>query len=60
MCPKDTDGMANIVDPNQSAPSPLVAVWSRSALFDKSSFTDHYDISQMLKRKIFSASYIDP
>ena len=31
MCPKDADGMANSVDPDQSAA--LGAVWFRSALF---------------------------
>ena len=31
MSPNDADGMANIVDPDQTAP--LGAVWSGSALF---------------------------
>ena len=31
MCPKDADGMANSVDPDQTAP--LGAVWSGSTLF---------------------------
>ena len=31
MSPKDADGMANSVDPDQNAP--LGAVWSGSALF---------------------------
>ena len=31
MSPKDADGMANSVDPDQTAP--LGAVWSGSALF---------------------------
>ena len=31
MCPNDADGMANSVDPDQTAP--LGAVWSGSALF---------------------------
>ena len=31
MCPKGADGMANSVDPDQTAP--LGAVWSGSALF---------------------------
>ena len=30
MCPKDADGIANIVDPDQTAP--LRAVWSVSTL----------------------------
>ena len=30
--PNDADGMANSVDPDQTAP-PLAAVWSGSALF---------------------------
>ena len=37
MSPNDTDGMANGVDPDQTAPrdqtAPLGAVWSGSALF---------------------------
>ena len=33
MSPKDVDGMANSVDPDQTAP--LGAVWSGSALFAK-------------------------
>ena len=34
MSPKYADGMANSVDPDQTAPSaPLGAVWSGSALF---------------------------
>ena len=33
MSPNDTDGMANSVDPDQTAP--LGAVWSGSALFAK-------------------------
>ena len=33
MSPKDTDGMANSVDPDQTAP--LKAVWSGSTLFAK-------------------------
>ena len=32
MSPNDADGMANSVDPDQTAP-PLGAVWSGSALF---------------------------
>ena len=31
MCPKDADGLANSVDPDQTAP--LGAVWSEPALF---------------------------
>ena len=31
MCPKDVDGIANSVDPDQTAP--LGAVWSGSKLF---------------------------
>ena len=31
MCPKDVDGIANSVDPDQTAP--LGAVWSGSTLF---------------------------
>ena len=35
MSPNDADGMANSVDPDQTAPqyAPLGAVWSGSALF---------------------------
>ena len=36
MCPKDADGMANSVDPDQTAP--LGAVWSGSSLFAHNQF----------------------
>ena len=37
MCPKDADGMANSVDPDQTAP--LRAVWSVSTLFAQTSLS---------------------
>ena len=33
MRPKDAEGIANSIDPDQTAPAPLGAVWSGSALF---------------------------
>ena len=33
MHPKDAEGIANSVEPDQTAPAPLGAVWSGSALF---------------------------
>ena len=42
MSPNDADGMANSVDPDQTAP--LGAVWSGSALFAQACLSDHYGI----------------
>ena len=39
MCPKDADGMANSVDPEQTAP--LRAVWSGSALFAQACLSEN-------------------
>ena len=39
MCPKGADGMANSVDPDQTAP--LGAVWSGSALFAKTYLSEN-------------------
>ena len=39
MGPKDTDGMANSVDPDQTAP--LGAVWSRSTLFAQTCLSEN-------------------
>ena len=41
MSPNDADGMANSVDPDQTAP--LGAVWSGSALFTQAYLSDNYD-----------------
>ena len=39
MSPNDADGMANSVDPDQTAP--LGAVWSGSALFAQTSLSEN-------------------
>ena len=39
MSPNDADGMANSVDPDQTAP--LVAVWSGSALFAQACLSEN-------------------
>ena len=39
MSPNDIDGMANSVDPDQTAP--LGAVWSGSALFAQEYLSEH-------------------
>ena len=39
MSPNDADGMANSVDPDQTAP--LGAVWSGSALFAKTCLSEN-------------------
>ena len=39
MCPKGADGMANSVDPDQTAP--LGAVWSGSALFARTCLSEN-------------------
>ena len=39
MSPKDADGMANSVDPDQTAP--LGAVWSGSALFAQTCLSEN-------------------
>ena len=39
MCPNDSDGMANSVDPDQTAP--LGAVWSGSALFAQTCLSEN-------------------
>ena len=41
MSPNDADGMANSVDPDQTAPAPLGAVWSGSALFAQACLSEH-------------------
>ena len=41
MHPKDADGMANIVDPDQTASSE--AVWSWSALFDETYLSQYIE-----------------
>ena len=39
MCPKGADGMANSVDPDQTAP--VGAVWSGSTLFAQASLSEN-------------------
>ena len=52
MCPKDAEGIANSVDPDQTAP--LGAVWSESALFAQTYMSENfgslrYQVEQILK-----------
>ena len=69
MSPNDADGMANSVDPDQTAP--LGAVWSGSALFAQAYlsenlglllytyFTDCGDVSGMITGCIISYSFLN-
>ena len=41
MSPNDADGMANSVDPDQTAPLGLGAVWSGSALFTQAYLSEN-------------------
>ena len=47
MSPNDADGMANSVDPNQTAP--LGAVWSGSALFAQTCLSENLGKLRYLK-----------
>ena len=61
--PKDADGMANSVDPDQTAPlgahlmTPLGAVWSGSALFAQ---TCRYENLQSLRYKSLMVMWLNP
>ena len=50
MSPNDADGMANSVDPDQTAPlgAPVEAVWSGSALFAQTCLSENFGILQYL------------
>ena len=50
MHPKDADGMANSVDPDQTASSE--AVWSWSALFDETYLSQNIEFLRYLKLKV--------
>ena len=54
MCTKDADGIANSVDPDQTAP--LGAVWSGSALFAKTCPSEKFRSLRYLFEYIFQAS----
>ena len=41
MYPKDAEGMAEGVDPDQTAPAPERAVWSVSTLFAKTCLSEN-------------------
>ena len=41
LSPKDADRMANSADPDQTAPAPLGAVWSGSALFAQACLSEN-------------------
>ena len=49
MSPNDADGMANSVDPDQTAP--LVAVWSGSALFAQAYLSENRIITVLYQGK---------
>ena len=53
MSPNDADGMANSVDPDQTAP--LGAVWSGSALFAQTCLSENLGT---LPYKLFWTQYI--
>ena len=50
MKPNDADGMANSVDPDQTAP--LGAVWSGSALFAKAYMSKNLGSFQYVRLKV--------
>ena len=47
MSPRDADGMANSVDPDQTAP--LGAVWSGSSLFAQAYLSKNLGLLQYIK-----------
>ena len=51
MSPNDADGMANSVDPDQTAP--LGAVWSGSALFAQAYLSENLGSLRYLKDRVF-------
>ena len=53
MHPKDTDGMANSVDPDQTAP--LEALWSGSTLFAQTCLSENLGILQYIRTQNFSS-----
>ena len=51
MSPNDADGMANSVDPDQTAP--LGAVWSGSALFAQADLSENLGSLRYVKHSFF-------
>ena len=58
MHPKDADGMANSVDPDQTASSE--AVWSWSALFAETYLSQYIEFVQYFWQKILLANNVCP
>ena len=58
MHPKDADGMANSVDPDQTASSE--AVWSWSALFAETYLSQYIELVRYLNALIFGAIFNSP
>ena len=56
MHPKDADGMANSVDPDQTASSE--AVWSWSALFTETYLSQYIEFLQYIKLLTMSVSTV--
>ena len=57
MHPKDADGMANGVDPDQNQTPPLEAVWSGSTLFAQTCLSENLGTLRYIKRYIFKIYY---
>ena len=55
MCPKDADGIANSVDPDQTAP--LGSVWSGSALFAKTCQSENLGALHFFRCPDFSGTF---
>ena len=51
MHPNDVDGMANSVDPDQTAP--LGAVWSGSTLFAQNCLSENLETSRYIRELYF-------
>ena len=57
MSPNDADGIANSVDPDQSAP--LGAVWSGSALFAQACLSENLgSLRYVVRKRDLSAMWI--
>ena len=57
MCPKDVDGIANSVDPDQTAP--VGAVWSGSTLFAQTYLSENLATIQYVGSKmLYSSKYL--
>ena len=51
MSPNDADGMANSVDPDQTAPLGG-AVWSGSTLFAQTYLSENFMVNDRIKQKL--------